>query len=87
VNGFLFPVIADLIAFRAGQPQFSHFPVPADFRLGEAFSPEENVKSEEDKGNNDDCQYDYQVCKHAVGIVSEGKFSVFYIRKMTEPGN
>ena len=76
-NGFLFPVIADLIAFRTGQSQLSHFPVPAYFRLRKAFFPEKNVESEEDKRNNYDGQYDYQVCKHVLGFVSEGKFSAF----------
>ncbi|MBP1670360.1 MAG: hypothetical protein H6Q21_2726 [Bacteroidetes bacterium] len=57
-NGLLFPVVADLLAFRTGQAQLPHFPVPAYFRLRKAFFPEKNIESEEDKGNNYDSQYD-----------------------------
>lgn len=70
-------MVADLIAFRTGQSQLSHFPVPAYFCLREAFFPEKDVESEEDKGNNYYGQDDYQVCKHVFGFVSEGKFTVF----------
>jgi hypothetical protein len=57
-NGLLFPLVADLLAFRTGQSKLPHFPVPAYFRLRKALFPEKNIESEEDKGNNYDSQND-----------------------------